>query len=360
MYKIGIDVQTTLGQKTGFGYYVENLVKELQKIKDGVSYELIAPETKSDFSTPQRLIWDQFSLPKIAQEKKVDLLHQPAFSAPIFFSKPVVVTIHDLIAIKYGRDISFWSRQYFGRFMPFTYHFAAHIMASSEYTKKDIMEVLNVPEEKISVVYLALDHIVSSPIAKEDIAKTKKKFGIQEPFLLYVGTINPRKNLVFLTQIFERVLTKIPKMQLVIAGKKGWFYNELIAEVNKLKLDDKVIITDYITDEEKRALYAAADMLTFPSLYEGFGFPVLEAMACGVPVIASNKTSIPEVLGDAGISLNPGNKDEWADEIVKLHFSPERKRQLIAAGLKQAQKFSWEKSAKQAVEIYKNVLEAKK
>ena len=174
MYKIGIDVQTTLGQKTGFGYYVENLVKELQNIKDGVGYELISPGSKNDFSTPQRLVWDQFILPKIAREKGVDLLHQPAFSAPIFFSKPVVVTIHDLIAIKYGRDISFWSRQYFGRFMPFTYHFADHIMASSEYTKKDIMEVLKIPEEKITVAYLALDHIVSADVKQQDIINTHK------------------------------------------------------------------------------------------------------------------------------------------------------------------------------------------
>ena len=359
MYKIGIDIQTISGQKTGFGYYVENLVRELQKIDDKFQYELIAPNSENDFSTPQRFVWDQVTVPYRLKKAKIDLYHQPAFSAPILFNKPIVVTVHDLIAVYFSEDIPFWSRQFFGKWMPFSYRFADHIITDSIHTKKDIIKLLKVPESKITVTYLALDHIVATGIKRQEIEKVKHKFGIKGPFLLYVGTINPRKNLVFLTQVFALVLSKIPDMQLVIAGKKGWFYNNLILEVNKLRLYEKVIITDYITDLEKKALYASADILTFPSLYEGFGFPVLEAMACGVPVIASNKTSIPEVLGNAGISLDPLDKDRWAQEIINLHFSIARKKQLVEAGLKRSKLFSWKKTAQQTVEVYKNVLEAR-
>jgi len=356
MAKVGIDTQTILGQKTGFGYYVDNLVTSLKKVGTKHSYIPLAPQNEKDFSTPQRFYWDQVSIPRLASKNTIDILHQPAFSVPIFYAHPVVATIHDLIAIQFGEDISFWSRQYFGRFMPLTYRFADHIIAISEYTKKDIIDVLHIPNDKISVIYSALDHKVQKPQDTKTVNTILHRFGIRTPFLLYVGTINPRKNLVFLTQVFERVLAREPNLQLVIAGKKGWYYDRLMAEITRLSLHKKVIITDYITDEEKNVLYGSATIFTFPSVYEGFGFPVLEALACGIPVIASDKSSIPEIQGDAGISIDPTDEDLWVKEICRLLHDTHLQKKYAASGVKQATKFSWDTTAKRTIEVYDHVL----
>lgn len=353
--KIGIDIQTTLGQKTGFGFYVQSLVKNLKKYDLKNQYFLFQPREKNrDLSTPQRFLWDQFGVPGQARKMGVDILHQPCFSAPIFYHGKTVVTVHDLIAIVFGKDIPFFSRQYFGRWMPFTYRKADHIIAISQHTKKDLERLLKIPSSKISVIYLAAG-INSTKVEKEKIEKIKQKYEIKKDYLLHVGTINPRKNLEFLIKVFAKVRTKFPNLQLVISGKKGWYYEGLFNLVEKLGLKNKVLFTDYISDSELPYLYAGAKIFVFPSLYEGFGLPPLEAIQSGTPVISSNTSSMPEVVGKAGILLPPNDERLWVEKITQLLQNRNLQQELIAKGKKQAAKFSWEKTAQQTVEIYEKI-----
>lgn len=358
LQKIAIDVQTTLGQKTGFGYYVDNLVNALKKVSDRYEYALLAPKGEKDFNTPRRFVWDQIQFPLLAARAKVDLLHQPAFSVPVLFNKPMVVTVHDLIAVHYGIDIPRWSRQYFGRWMPYSYRYADHIIAVSHHTKKDIMRLMHVPSSKISVIYEALDQSFTKHPTQKDKDNIRETFGITGPFLLYIGTINPRKNLVFLVNVFLQLAKTNPDLQLVIAGKKGWYYDTLVATIRKHAMENRVILTDYISDLEKVALYSMATALVFPSLYEGFGLPVIEAMAAGLPVIASDRSSIPEVQGDAGLSLNPTDEIAWVKGIRHLLDNKNLQKQYSATGVLQANKFSWDKTAEQTSKVYDHILEA--
>jgi glycosyltransferase involved in cell wall biosynthesis len=359
--KIGIDIQTTLGNKTGFGFYVENLVEQLKKINGGYEYSLIRPDIEQDFSAPKRFLWDQFGVPKQARAEKVDLLHQPSFSAPVFFGGRTVVTIHDLIAVHFGEDIPFWSRQYFGRWMPFSYNFVDHIIAVSNHTKKDIIDLLHTPEDKITVIYEAADtKFKPLPDKASQAKRIKEKYKIKDDFILHVGTLNPRKNLEFLVSVYSEVVKKFPNTNLVIAGKKGWYYESLIEKVNSLDLGKKVLFIGYIDEEDKVAMYNAATMLVFPSLYEGFGLPPLEAMSCGVPVVASNRSSIPEVVGEGGLLIDPTDIKAWTDGICLFLKSPKDREKYGQYGIKQASKFSWSKTAQETISVYDKVLKGNK
>lgn len=353
--KIGVDTQTTLGQKTGFGFYVNNLIKNLGEIDNKNQYYFFKPKKESDLSTPERFIWDQFKIPVHAREKKVDILHQASFSAPVLYSGKTVVTVHDLIARLFGKDIPFYSRMFFGAWMPFSYRFADRIIAISEHTKKDIVKILKVDPKKITVIPLAAGKEFHPVKNKAKIKMVKRKYHTGEKYLLHVGTLNPRKNLEFLIKVFNNVLEKCPDYNLVITGKKGWYYEGLFKLVKKLGLKEKVIFTGYVQDEDAPYLYNGADLFVFPSLYEGFGLPPLEAMACGKPVISSDTSSLPEVIGEAGILLPPDNNKLWVEAIKKVLTNQKIRQEMIKNSLLQAAKFSWRSTAEKTLKVYEDL-----
>lgn len=355
--KIGIDTQTTLGRKTGFGFYVSNLVENLEKIDKKNDYLFIKPETEQDFSTPKRWVWDQITMPKIARQNQVDILHQPCFSTPVLYRGKVVVTIHDLISVFFGHNIRFWSRLFFGRWMPFTYRFADHLIAVSEHTKRDAIRVLGIPEDKITVIHEAADERYQVIDDEEQIAHVRSKYKLgDQPFILHVGTLEPRKNLSFLVRAFALARKEHGiQAKLVITGKKGWYYEGLFKLVDELKLQKEVIFTGYVDGEDIPALYNAAKLFAFPSLYEGFGLPPLEAMASGTPVISSNTSSMPEVVGDAGILLAPEDESSWARAITELLTDEKKWQECRKKGLEQAKKFSWKRCALETVAVYEKV-----
>lgn len=355
--RIGIDIQTTLGEKTGFGFYVKNLVANLRKIDHENQYFFFRPEVDKDLSVSRRFIWDQLHIPRLARRSKIDVLHQPCFSVPIFFNSKTVVTVHDLIVRLYGKDIPFFARGFFGRWMPLSYAWADHIICDSEHTKKDLMKLLKIPEKKITVVYLAVGGEFQPLADKEKISKIKSKYATGEKYLLNVGTICPRKNLNFLIGVFEKVCRDFPDYKLVITGKKGWYYNSLFNLIKTLHLKNKIIFTGYIADEDAPYLYNGAEAFLFPSLYEGFGLPPLEAMACGVPVICSSASSLPEVVGQGGILLSPKDAVGWVRTIKKVLADKKLRANMSRGGLNQAKKFSWEKCARETLQVYKDVYE---
>lgn len=358
--RIGIDVQTTLGEKTGFGFYVENLISNLKKIDSKNQYFFFKPTNEKDLSAPKRLIWDQYQMPQKAKFAQVDILHQPCFSAPIFYSGKVVVTIHDIIAILYGKDIPLFSRQFFSKIMPFSYRRADKIIAISEHTKKDIIKYLKISPEKIIVIHSAADEMFNKGnISQEKILAMKKKYQINKNYLLHIGTLNPRKNLQFLIKVFSQVVNNLPDFQLVITGKKGWYYQGLFDQVKNLGLEDKVIFTGYIKDIDKPIFYQGATLFVFPSLYEGFGLPPLEAMSCGCPVISSNTSSLPEVIGNAGILLSPNDELSWVRSIKMILEDKKLQKNLAKQGLEQAAKFSWSRTAQETLRVYEELHHSK-
>lgn len=356
--KIGIDIQSTLGKKTGFGFYVANLVNGLQKVKGDDETVLIKPNRKDDFSTPQRLFWDQITLPRLSGKAEVNVLHQPGFSVPLFYSGKTVATIHDLVAIFLGRNLPFWPRQFFARWVPFTFRFADHLIAVSHQTKADTVRLLGIPEERITVIHEAADEAYRVIDDLAEIERVKKRYDIgNEPFFLHIGTLEPRKNLEFLVRAFA-LAKKDPSLtaKLVISGKKGWYYQGLFSLVESLNLQDEVHFTGYIETADLPVLYNAATVFVWPSQYEGFGLPPLEAMASGIPVISSNTSSMPEVVGDAGILLPITDETVWAKAMTKVMGDAELRQELRAKGLAQAKKFSWERCAKETLAVYHQVL----
>jgi len=357
--KIAIDIQTTLGKPTGFGFYVSNLVEALKKdVSDKFQLELIEPGVEKDFSTPQRFFWDQFTYPNRAKNKGVDLLHQPCFSAPLFFPGPVVVTIHDIISILFPETIPFASRMFYSKWMPFSYRKASEIITISRSTKKDIVRVLGIDEGRITVIPLGFDKKLEKKLSKAQIDKVRAKYNLPEKYLLHIGTLEPRKNLGFLIDVFSDVIAQGNNdLGLVITGKKGWYYEGLFEKVKEYSLEERVVFTGYIDEEDKSAIYQGARVFTFPSLYEGFGLPPLEAMASGVPVISSNTSSMPEVIGDAGILLSPHDRSKWVEAIIKLSSSEKKLEEMKEKNKIQVKKFSWDKAAASTLEVYKKAIE---
>lgn len=355
--RIAIDMQTTLAQKTGMGFYVQNIVSNLERLDRTNEYVKVFPTVEQDFNSVRRWWWDQVGFPNMATSAGVDLIHQPAFSAPVMHSKPTVVTIHDLIAIHFANDIPLGSRLYFGRWMPFSYRFADHVIAISEYTKKDITALLGLPEEKITVIYEAADEAFCPIREKSELDRVRAKYRTGDRFLLHVGTINPRKNLEFLVRVFAAARKKVgPSWKLVITGKKGWYYEGLFRAVEELGIQDAVIFTGYVDESDKPALYNAASIFTFPSLFEGAGLPPVEAMQCGIPVVSSNTSSLPEMVGSGGILLSPTDDKGWVRALTSLMTDASLRREYGAKGQKQAKRFSWERAARETVKVYERVL----
>ena len=357
--KVAIDVQTVLGQPTGYGFYVSNLVSYLEKMDD-LQLIKIRPSSEKDFSTPQRLIWDQFTFPRLAKKHQVDLIHQPCFSAPLLYKGPVVVTIQDIIGILFPKNIPFASRMFYSKWVPLSYRKALQIITISNSAKNDIIKILHISEDKITVIPLAVDEKFGDRVSNDQVLKIRKKYKLPEKYILHIGTLEPRKNLGFLIDVFSQVIKDrdFDDLRLVITGKRGWYFEGLFDKVRRLNLEKKVIFNGYFDEEDKPALYKGATIFAFPSLYEGFGLPPLEAMASGVPVISSNTSSMPEVVGKAGILLAPNDTKGWVKSIKEVASNAGLRDKMKTANRAQVAHFSWKETARKTLEVYQKAYEA--
>ena len=229
---------------------------------------------------------------------------------------------------------------------------AEWIITGSESTKADIVNYLKVSDEKIKVIPFGFGKHFK-PLSEEMLIPFREKYHLPGRFILFVGTIEPRKNILNLLRAFHRL--NIPDIFLVIAGGRGWLFEEIFMEVERLGLPEKVIFPGYIPETDLPLLYNSACVFVYPSLYEGFGFPPLEAMACGVPVITSNTSSLPEIVGDAGMLVNPQNPEEIADAIKSVLESDSKKRDMAGKGIERAKTFSWERCARETLKLYKQI-----
>lgn len=230
------------------------------------------------------------------------------------------------------------------------------IIAISNHTKMDCIKYLGIPEEKIRVIYEAADEIFKPEKIKEEMKNhLKDKYGIEFPFILSVGTLEKRKNLPNVLKAFYRLKKTGNHHKLVIVGKIGWKYNKIFSTMEELDLKKDVIFTGYVPDEDLVKIYNAADLFVFPSIYEGFGLPPLEAMACGCPVITSNTSSLPEVVGDAGVTVDPYDDKALADEMHRILSNDGFKTELSKKSLERAELFSWRQTAKETWNVYEEV-----
>ncbi|HEB13799.1 MAG TPA: glycosyltransferase family 1 protein, partial [candidate division WWE3 bacterium] len=231
---------------------------------------------------------------------------------------------------------------------------ADHLIANSEYTKQDIVDTYKVPENRVTVAYPGVDRKQFKPASKSQIAKVREAYGLEKPFILYLGTLEPRKNIVSILKAYASLENR-EDFNLVLAGKRGWMYGELFKQVGELGIEEDVVFTGFVPDEDKPALLSAAEVFVYPSFFEGFGMPVAEAQACGTPVITASVTSLPEAGGDAALYVDPYKTDELADSLRKLLGSSSLREELSAKGAKHAKKFDWTVSAEKVISVFEGL-----
>jgi len=356
MIKIGIDTQSIKGKKTGIGYYTNNLIQNIKR-SNNFSFNFYMDEKKEELDTLGRMFWENVTLPYRAGHDKLDILHIPGFAGPLVKGKyKKIVTVHDLIGMIFPQNLGFVSRFYWQKWLPQCVKNSDFIIADSENTKNDIMKFLNISPNKIKVVYLAVDEIYK-PLKDLSGKDVLRKYGIDRKYILNVGTIEPRKNITNLIAAFNLYLKHATEdFLLVIAGKKGWDYQKCYCKVKELGLQDKVIFCDYVHEKDLPVLYSLAEVFIYPSFYEGFGLPVLEAMNCATPVISSCISSLPEITGDAAVLVEPDSIESINSALLKTLGDKLLLKELSAKSFEQSKKFSWEKVSKLTLETYAEVV----
>jgi len=364
--RIGIDATPIFLRKGGVGYYVHNLLESLTRLDPQNEYLLFTttratPEPPIPFlSRPNvKMIYTpKWLQKKRSQREQIDLYHGTNFRLRGRGHKGNVVTIHDLAFKHYPQFL----KKRFGQRLSFLktkrdVHLADQIIAVSQNTAQDVMEFFRVPSSKIKVIYHGVEKHFRPDVPEELINQVKKKYDLLTPkYILWVGTIEPRKNLITLIKMYAQLKPWHGVYSLVLGGGLGWKYEEVLPLVQALEKEVK--ITGYLPQEDLIPLYAGADLFVYPSLYEGFGLPLLEAMASGLPIVASKTSSIPEVVGDAGILVDPLNLNELGEAVNRLLRDASLRTSLKEKGMQRAREFTWEKAAQETLTSYQEVVES--
>jgi glycosyltransferase involved in cell wall biosynthesis len=353
----------------GIGRYMKCLAESVIAQTPEHEYLLILPpgsERLVDAPNAQKLciglkyysFREQFELPQILSRHKVNLLHSPHFLLPLMRPCPAVATIHDVIYMACPEDLpSFSGRLYYRAMMTACSRMATRIITDSEHSKNEIIPYLRADLAKIDVVYPAVDQFFQCPANPEQIASVRSKFGINSDYILCVGIYKPRKNHAGLLKAFRLLLKGGVQSHLVIAGPMGEGRSVLKRLAAELGVTDQIVFTGFVHDADLRALYSDARVYVCPSLYEGFGFTVLEAMACGTPVVCSSATSLPEVAGKAALYFDPHKPEEMAVQLRTAFFDDAMRASLIAEGHSNLLRFSWEETARQTLAVYYQALQ---
>lgn len=364
--KIGIDARLLERRMTGIGRYVENIVSHIPECDQENEYVLfsyrplpgfpkgnvrnvatmdVAPEGR--LQKIRSVFWLHAVLPKFVKREKIDVFFSPNMLLPLSGAgRKNIITIHDTFHLIDPKFHSPLYRAYISFFLSQTFKKTDHILTVSEASKRDIVRLLHVPEDKITVTYEAAEErFMPRDIPKEERARLSAKYDLPEEFILYVGVIEERKNIAGLIKIADGLKGKTD-IPLVLVGRLGYCGEDYISEIKKR---DNMKYVGFVDYEDLPSLYDLATLFVFPSRYEGFGLPPLEAMQSGVPVIASNASSLPEVIGDAGILLSPDDSEGFVRAILELLSDPGKRTELREKGLAQAKNFSFEKMTYETV-----------
>lgn len=350
---IAIDgYEANVRNRVGIGRYAYEILQHISKISSEHSFQIYLPSSplpdmpktsemwKYKVTGPKSL-WTFVGLPLALSLEQPDVIFSPTHYVPRWVKILRVMAIMDVSYLEYPQMFRPRDLHQLVNWTAYSTRVAARILTISEFSKRAIIKAYKVPEKRVIVTYPGL----TMPKAKSE----TNKFG---DYILSVGTLQPRKNFVRLIEAFSQIASKYRKLTLVIVGKRGWMYEEILASPKKYGVEDRVKFLDFVSDEELPALYRAAKVFALPSLYEGFGLPVLEAMSYGCPVVVSNVSSLPEIAGKAGIYIDPENVESIAGGLVE---ALEERGKRVAAAKEQVKKFTWEKAAKQTLEVLEKV-----
>lgn len=365
--RIGIDARLVYYSRAGIGQYIVGLVEGLSKTDNENEYVLLQSRKDHSVLTDQanfsrKSLWtpshhrlEQLALPFEITPLRLDILHSPDFIPPFRRDYKSVITVHDVAFILYPHFLTQESARYYGQIDRAVRH-ADHIIADSASTKQDIINFLGVPESKITVIYAAASSRYRPIEDEHSLAEVRERYGLDRPFMLFVSTIEPRKNLPTLLRAYRQLLDHYKlEVTLVVVGQRGWFCGEVFAVAETLNLNDEVLFLGHVPTDDLVLLYNAARVHVHPSFYEGFGLPPLEAMTCGTPTIAANVSSLPEVVGDAGLLVDPEDVEAWTVAMWRVLTDDSLHSELTEKGLKRAQLFSWEKAAGEFLRLYERL-----
>jgi len=363
---VGIDAsRIAFDERSGTENYTLRLIEAIAKIDNKNRYTLyfnrlpkyfeVTQENVSTRYIPLTYLWTQGRLAIECLIKPPDILFVPAHTIPLIRRPTLktVVTVHDLGAEYLEAYHKFPQRVYLNWSTEYIAKHATHIIAVSKSTKKDLTTTLKVPSNRITVVHEGLDKSFFSKKGDREIRNVKLKYGIKDNYFLFVGTIQPRKNLANLIEAFAKLSN--PSVDLVLVGKPGWLYDEIYKAPKKHKVEGNVKFLGFADQEDLPALYSGCTAFVLPSLYEGFGLPVLEAMACGAPVLTAKSSSLPEVSGGHALLVNPNDINDIAYNMNRLLKDEQLRWKLSASGEEWSRGFSWEKTAEETIKVFEKV-----
>jgi glycosyltransferase involved in cell wall biosynthesis len=377
---IGINAQklfvTNDYRNAGISRYISGICRRLPALPGPERYVLYTNEAVKTWpgvegerlrivSTPMpttnpllRIVWEQTVLPVLARRHNVDLLHCPLNVRPIASTPPVVLTIHDLTFERFPDRFNPLKQRYLSWLTRHSAHRARRVLADSAATKEDVERYYGISPSRVDVVYPGVDDDFRPYQARDAadaaaLAQFRARHHLPERIILYLGTLEPRKNVDRLVHAYSRLVAQGLPHHLVLAGGKGWHYQAIFQAVEDLGLRERVHFPGYVSREEQPLWYNAADVFVYPSLYEGFGIPPLEAMACGVPVVTSDTSSLPEAVGDAGTTVDPTDVEALTEAIGRVLNDPSRAASLRGAGRRRAALFTWEAAAERCLASYR-------
>ncbi len=368
---IAIDVRFASGDRAGVGRYAFNLMKGLVENNERHEIFLYGNEIPEKFkkhnvnilttainydSHPAQEVWENIYLPLSLNYNRIDVFHSPAFFLFLFApGVKKIVTIHDLAVFKFPEDFPYRFAKYLQLMIRLSTKVADRIIADSNAVKNDLIDILGLEEKKISVTYLGIDEMFAEG-SEKGIDNFKEAKGLTRGFILYAGTIEPRKNIINLIKAFALMKNRGLPHKLVLAGKRGWLSEPIFEEIKRSRFRNDISLTGYIPDEELKLYYSSCDVFVYPSLYEGFGLPPLEAMACGAPVVVSDIPVFRELLHNSAIFVNPESPESIAGGIETIIINTGLKDELKKKGTEVYKKYTWRKTAEETLKVYHDVL----
>lgn len=371
MRRVGINAHLLSGEagyrRAGIHQYIAQTVANLPPGEGAYDYTLftrfqpswkrpdvtVVPTSWPTEKRWVRILWEQSAWPLAAARREMDLLHSMAFVTPLWSPCPTVVTVYDLSFLHYPDHFPFLQRFYLRTQTRRSCRQARRVVTISESGRQDVHHFFGVPREKIDVVPPGVDKRFH-PLPESEVTAFRRRQGLPERFVLHVGTLQPRKDIPTLLEAMARL--DRPDVPLVLVGGKGWMYDEIFARVEALELAQRVRFMGYVPDEELPLWYNAASLLVLPSVYEGFGLPLVQALACGTPVVAADASALPEAVGDAGLLFPPGEVEALVNQMLVILDKPEQVATMRPRGLAHVEQFSWARSGERMATVYRRAL----